>query len=87
VKSGAFAAGVTRLQTLEQATPKLADIHAALGEAYAEHGDDEMAVRELRIAIELNPADADAKHLLALTLVKLQQHEEVPPGSPPKQIR
>jgi tetratricopeptide (TPR) repeat protein len=66
VKSGAFATGITRLQ------------HTALGEAYARHGDDAMAVHELRIAIELNPADADAKHLLALTLVKLQQHEEVP---------
>jgi Flp pilus assembly protein TadD len=78
VKSGAFATGITRLQALEQTTPKLADVHVALGEAYAGHGDDAMAVRELRIAVELNPADPDAKHLLALTLVKLQQHEEVP---------
>ncbi|MBZ5664782.1 MAG: tetratricopeptide repeat protein [Acidobacteriia bacterium] len=84
VKSGAFSAGVVRLQVLEQATPWLADVHAALGEAYAQHGDDAMAVRELRVAIELNPADANSKQLLALTLVKLQQNKkEVPPGSPP----
>jgi tetratricopeptide (TPR) repeat protein len=84
VKSGAFAAGVGRLQALEQATPRLADVHAALGDAYAQHGDDALAARELGLAVELNPRDAKSKQLLAMTLAKMEQNKQSPaPISPP----
>jgi tetratricopeptide (TPR) repeat protein len=60
VKSGEIATGMVRLQALETAIPKLADVRVALGEAYAQQGDHTNAVRELRTAVDLNPADANA---------------------------
>jgi tetratricopeptide (TPR) repeat protein len=59
VKSGAVAVGTARLQALEKVLPRLADVHVALGEAYAQQGDNANAVLELRTAVDLNPSDAD----------------------------
>lgn len=65
VKSGSVATGVARLQALEKAMPQLFDVHMALGEAYSLQGDHANAVRELRMALELNPSDLDAKRQLS----------------------
>lgn len=65
VKSGEVAVGISRLQALEQAMPKLFDVHMALGEAYSQRGDHSSAVRELRTALELNPSDVNAQRELA----------------------
>jgi tetratricopeptide (TPR) repeat protein len=65
VKSGEVAVGISRLQALEQAMPKLFDVHMALGEAYSQKGDHSSAVRELRTALELNPSDVNAQRELA----------------------
>jgi predicted Zn-dependent protease len=65
VKSGAIAAGVTRLQGLESATPQLFDVHMALAEAYSLQGNHQNAARELGIAVKLNPSDLDAQRKLA----------------------
>ena len=59
VKSGAVAVGTARLQALEKVLPRLADVHVALGEAYAQQGDNANAMLELRTAVDLNPSDAD----------------------------
>lgn len=65
VKSGAIAAGTARLRSLESVMPKLFDLHVALGEAYSLQGDHSNAVRELRLALELNPSDVNAQRQLA----------------------
>jgi len=65
VKGGELPAGISRLQALEQAMPKLFDVHMALGEAYSQQGDHSSAARELRTALELNPSDVNAQRELA----------------------
>jgi tetratricopeptide (TPR) repeat protein len=65
VKSGALTTGVTRLQSIESATPQRFDIHMALADAYSMQGDHHNAARELAIAVKLNPSDADAQRKLA----------------------
>jgi len=65
VKSGAIAAGMPRLQSMETAMPQLFDIHMALADAYSLQGDHQNAARELGIAVKLNPSDLDAQRKLA----------------------
>lgn len=64
VRSGAAGEGITRLLALAKASPKLFDVHMALGEAYSLQGDHANAAREFQIALDLNPSDADAKRQL-----------------------
>ena len=42
------------LRNLSKANPAVAEIHRALGEAYAGHGEYQQAADELRAAIQLN---------------------------------
>jgi len=65
IKTGATAAGVTRLQNLENVMPKFVDLHVALADAYSSQGDHANAIRELRLALSLNPADTGAQQRLA----------------------
>ena len=65
VKSGAIAAGMTRLQSMASVMPRLFDVHVALADAYSLQGDHQNAARELGIAVQLNPSDVDAQHKLA----------------------
>ena len=65
IKTGATNAGVARLQNLENVMPKFVDLHVALADGYASVGDHSNAIRELRLALALNPADADAQRWLA----------------------
>ena len=70
--AGNYAAGVDRLRSLSKANPSVAEIHRALGETYASHGDYHLAADELRAALRLNAADQEAKEQLAAALVHLE---------------
>jgi len=59
VETNDLSQGEARLQALEKTDPNIADVHRALGEAYAlEHKPN--AAEELATAIRLNPRDAEA---------------------------
>lgn len=59
VETNDLSQGEARLQALEKTDPGIADVHRALGEAYAlEHKPN--AASELETAIRLNPRDAEA---------------------------
>lgn len=76
VRTGDYVHGISRLQTLAKANPAVAEIHRALGEAYAAQGDYQQATDELRLALQLNAADKEAKEQLALALLHLEQKGE-----------
>jgi tetratricopeptide (TPR) repeat protein len=76
VQTGDYAHGLERLQTLSKANPGVAEIHRALGEAYAAHGEYRQATDELRSAIQLNAEDKEAKDQLALALAHLEKNGE-----------
>lgn len=59
-KAGDYTMGIQKLKSLENANPDDANIHKALGEAFAAHGDYGQAAEELRTATRQNPADKDA---------------------------
>ena len=63
-KAGNYSDGVERLKSIESANPGVADIHRALGEAYAAHRDCAQAMVELRAALQLNPDNKDAEREL-----------------------
>jgi tetratricopeptide (TPR) repeat protein len=74
---------VNALQTFEpiqsqaENIPALASVlHGARGEKFASAGNHQQAVDELRAALKLNPADLEAKHALALSLIALGQKAE-----------
>jgi tetratricopeptide (TPR) repeat protein len=60
-KAGDYNQGIKILHALELAHPEDANIHKALGEAFAAHGDYAKAAEELRTAISENPADKEAE--------------------------
>jgi tetratricopeptide (TPR) repeat protein len=76
VQTGDYAHGLVRLQALSKANPGVAEIHRALGEAYAAHGEYQQATDELRSAIQLNAEDKEAKDQLALALAHLEKNGE-----------
>lgn len=59
LQTGDPGSGVTRLLTLEKASPEVAQVHRALGEAYATMKSP-AAAGELETAIRLDPSDAEA---------------------------
>jgi tetratricopeptide (TPR) repeat protein len=73
VLTGDYDRGVASLQRLSSANPSVPEIHRALGEAYATHGDYQSATEELRVALQLNAADSEAKDQLAMALVHLER--------------
>ena len=76
VQTGDYDHGLVRLQALSKANPGVAEIHRALGEAYAAHGEYQQATDELRSAIQLNAEDKEAKDQLALALAHLEKNGE-----------
>jgi tetratricopeptide (TPR) repeat protein len=58
--TGSYEHGVQGLLTIEKQSPDFADVHVALGQAYAQHGKKADARRELEAALHLNPQDAQA---------------------------
>jgi tetratricopeptide (TPR) repeat protein len=62
VKTGAMAAGTSRLEAIEAAHPEIGDVHRSLGEVYASRQEPSKATDELRIAILLNAGDAQAHY-------------------------
>jgi tetratricopeptide (TPR) repeat protein len=76
VQTGDYAHGLVRLQALSRANPGVAEIHRALGEAYAAQGQYQQATDELRSAIQLNAEDKEAKDQLALALAHLEKNGE-----------
>jgi tetratricopeptide (TPR) repeat protein len=63
-KAGDYSDGVQRLKSMESDNPGVAEIHKALGEAYAAHRDCAQAIDELRTAIQLSPGDKDVEREL-----------------------
>jgi tetratricopeptide (TPR) repeat protein len=76
VQTGDYADGLVRLQALSKANPGVAEIHRALGEAYAAQGNYQQATDELRSAIQLNAEDKEAKDQLALALAHMEKSGE-----------
>ncbi len=70
LQTGDTGGAVERLVALEKANPDAADVHRALGEAYAAEKKAE-AREELSTAIRLNPADVEA--IVALARLQLEQ--------------
>ncbi len=73
VLTGAYNEGVARLQRVSKTNPSIAEVHRALGEAYASHGEYQQARVELTTALHLNAADAEASSQLALVLAHLEK--------------
>ena len=44
--------------------PKSANVYDSLGEAYMKSGDKELAIKNYRRSLELNPRNENAKHML-----------------------
>jgi tetratricopeptide (TPR) repeat protein len=76
VQTGDYAHGLVRLQALSKTNPGVAEIHRALGEAYAAQGEYRQATDELRSALQLNADDKEAKDQLALALAHLEKNGE-----------
>ncbi|NYF78037.1 tetratricopeptide repeat protein [Granulicella arctica] len=71
--TGDYDGGVARLQRMSRANPAVAEVHRALGEAYASHGEYLKASEELRTAVQLNAADSEATDQLAMVLTHLEK--------------
>jgi tetratricopeptide (TPR) repeat protein len=69
VKTGHVGTGVDMLRALEEKDPGIADVHRALGEAYATAAQKQKSLEELRTAIRLNPQDQHAKDDLERVLL------------------
>jgi tetratricopeptide (TPR) repeat protein len=76
VMTGDSSRGISRLRVIGQEHPDLAIVHRAIGEAFARQGKYQEAQEELRTATGLEPANAEAKYNLALTLIALGQKDE-----------
>jgi tetratricopeptide (TPR) repeat protein len=66
VLTGDEAQAIPFLQRMLQTNQSVPEIHRLLGEAYAHHKNYGQATDELRVALQLNPADTEAKDQLAL---------------------
>jgi tetratricopeptide (TPR) repeat protein len=65
--------GLARLESLEQANPEIPLAHYLLGEAYASKKQYSQSADELRIALRLDPSNAEAKNALVTTFLALGQ--------------
>jgi len=65
--AGDYELGLARLQALEGTHPESAIVHCLLGEAFAIKGHYDQSAEELRTALRLDEANADAKYALSLT--------------------
>ena len=70
IKAGEYEKGMGLLKALANANPKIADLHANLGETYAEQGIYANAVEEYRKSLALNPAQPRIHSLLGFALLR-----------------
>jgi tetratricopeptide (TPR) repeat protein len=70
IKTGQYEQGMALLNSLEQANPNLSDVHAAMGETYADQGIYGKAVEEFRRAIALDKSQTRTKYLLGVALIR-----------------
>jgi tetratricopeptide (TPR) repeat protein len=66
VRTERVASGVERLQALEKSHPEIPDVHRSLGETFAQQGEKQRALEELRTAIQLSPSDAGSHYDLGM---------------------
>jgi len=64
-RTGDYDDGIARLESLSKSSPTSADVHRALGEAYAGHGNYQQAAAEFNTTLQLNAADQEAREQLA----------------------
>jgi tetratricopeptide (TPR) repeat protein len=69
VKTGEYTQGVDRLKALETANPNSAEVHALLGDAYADQKIYASALEEYRKAIALEPNQPRTHFLTGLALI------------------
>jgi len=69
VKTGDYTEGVRRLQNLSSKNPNSADIHALLGEAFAEQKEYSAALEEYRKALAIDPSQARPHFLAGVVLI------------------
>jgi len=74
--SGNSSQGLARLRSLEDANPAIPLVHYLLGEAYASKKQYSQSADELRVALKLDPSNAEAKNALVLTDLALGQKAE-----------
>jgi tetratricopeptide (TPR) repeat protein len=70
IKTGEYEKGMGLLKSLVNANPNIADLHANLGETYAEQGIYANAVEEYRKSLALNPAQPRVHSLLGFALLR-----------------
>lgn len=75
-RAGDAKQGLARLEQHAQMHPNAAPPHELLGEAYASSGRFDQSARELRTALQLDPASAAIKRALATSLEALGQRSE-----------
>jgi len=68
--------GLARLEHESAMHPGAARPHQVLGEAYAANGSYEQSARELRTALQLDPASTEARLSLSSTLAAMGQQQE-----------
>ena len=74
--AGDYDLGLARLQAIEDTHPESSIVHCLLGEAFAVKGHYDQSAEELRTALRLDEANADAKYVLSLTDKALGKKEE-----------
>ncbi len=70
VKTGDYAEGTRRLQSVEEANPNSADIHMLLGSALADQHEYDRALDEYRQSLAINPSQPQIHYLAGLTLIR-----------------
>jgi tetratricopeptide (TPR) repeat protein len=71
--AGDWSQGLARLNSLEEANAGAALVHYLIGEAYASKQEYAHAADELRVALSLEPSNAETENALALTEIALGQ--------------
>jgi len=74
--AGDYSQGVARLESLQSANPSAALVHLLLGQVYASKEEFSRSANELHIAVDIDPANNEARNALALADVALGRNEE-----------
>lgn len=70
IKTGQYEQGMALLNTLQKANPNLAEIHAAIGETYADQGIYAKAIEEFRKALAIDASQTRTRYLLGVALIR-----------------
>ncbi len=76
VQTGEMDEGISRLENLEKANPGMVMVPVALGQAFATEKQYRKSEAQLRTALQIDPANKNAKFDLAITLIALDQKDE-----------